>query len=57
MAVELRQAFDAQVKLVESAGGVFDVTVDGKLVYSKNKTGRFPDEGEVTELVQKPKGK
>jgi len=57
VAVELRQAFDAQVKLVESAGGVFDVTVDGKLIYSKDKTGRFPDEGEVTELLQEPKGK
>jgi len=52
VAVELKQAFDAQVKLIESSGGIFDVTVDGKLVYSKHKTGRFPDEGEVSELVQ-----
>lgn len=29
------------------AGGVFDVTVDGTLVYSKHKTGRFPDYAEI----------
>ena len=53
MAAELKQAFGAQVKLVEGSGGVFDVTVDGKRVYSKHETGRFPDEGEVVELIQK----
>ena len=57
MAAELKQAFGAQARLVEGSGGVFDVTVDGRLVYSKHNTGRFPDEGEVVELVQKLKGK
>jgi selT/selW/selH-like putative selenoprotein len=27
-----------------SAGGVFEVTVDGTLVHSKRRTGLFPDE-------------
>ena len=53
MAAELKEAFGAHVKLVESAGGVFDVTVGGRLVYSKADTGRFPDEGEVAGLVRK----
>lgn len=53
MAAELKQAFGAQVKLIEGSGGVFDVTVDGKLIYSKHQTGRFPDEGEVVELAEK----
>jgi len=57
VAAELKQAFGAQAKLVEGSGGVFDVTVDGRLVYSKDKTGRFPDEGEVVALLQKSKGK
>jgi len=52
VAAELRNALDAEVKLVPGAGGVFDVTVDGRLVFSKDKTGRFPDEGEITELVR-----
>lgn len=29
--------------LVEGSGGVFEVQVDGKLVFSKKATGRFPD--------------
>jgi selT/selW/selH-like putative selenoprotein len=32
------------VKLIESSGGVFEVVVDGTLVYSKKRTGVFPDE-------------
>ena len=27
--------------------GVFEVEVDGELVYSKKSTGRFPEPGEV----------
>jgi len=57
VAAELKQAFGVQAKLVEGSGGVFDVTVDGQLVYSKHDTGRFPDDGEVVEIIQKVKGK
>ena len=35
-----------------SHGGVFEVTVDGKLVFSKKSLGRFPDEGEVVGLLK-----
>ncbi len=37
--------------LVEGSGGVFTVTVDGRLVYDKKETGRFPEKGEVTGLL------
>lgn len=30
--------------------GVFDVTVDGQILYSKAETGRHADPGEVLEL-------
>ncbi len=30
--------------------GVFDVTVDGELLYSKHDTGRHANDGEVLEL-------
>jgi len=33
--------------LTPSSGGVFEVTVDGKLVFSKKELGRFPEPGEV----------
>lgn len=40
-----------KAKLIAGSGGVFDVVVDRKLVFSKNETGRFPDPGEVTRLL------
>jgi selT/selW/selH-like putative selenoprotein len=33
------------------SGGVFDVVVDGQLVFSKKKEGRFPDTDEVLALL------
>lgn len=39
-------------QLEEGAGGIFDVIVDGKLVYSKFKTGRHADPGEVVRLMK-----
>jgi selT/selW/selH-like putative selenoprotein len=32
---------------VKGRDGIFDVTLDGELIYSKHETGRFPDAGEV----------
>ena len=34
------------------AKGVFDVEVDGELLYSKHATGRHADPGEVLELFR-----
>jgi selenoprotein W-related protein len=33
--------------LVPSDGGRFEVSIDGKLVFSKLKTGRFPEYSEI----------
>jgi selT/selW/selH-like putative selenoprotein len=52
VAAELREGLGVETELVEGSGGVFDVTVDGKVVYSKHHTGRFPNPGEVLEAVQ-----
>jgi selenoprotein W-related protein len=32
------------LKLVPAGGGCFELSVNGELVYSKLKTGSFPDE-------------
>ena len=31
--------------------GVFDVDIDGKVIKSKNTTGRFPNQGELLMLI------
>jgi selenoprotein W-related protein len=40
------------VELVESSGGVFEVTVDGQLVFSKKALGRHAEPGEVVRLME-----
>jgi len=40
-------------QLVPSDGGRFEVLVDGELIYSKLKTGRFPDEEELLQAIRK----
>jgi selT/selW/selH-like putative selenoprotein len=37
---------------VKGKGGVFDITVDGKLAFSKHKEGRFPTDEEVNAAAQ-----
>ena len=37
--------------LIEGKGGIFDVEVDGKLIFSKKKVGRFPEKGEIFALL------
>jgi len=39
-------------ELIEGSGGVFDVTANGTLVYSKHRTGRFPDSAEVLQALR-----
>jgi selenoprotein W-related protein len=37
--------------LVESSGGVFEVTVEGRLVFSKKQLGRHAEPGEVLRMI------
>jgi len=39
--------------LIPGSGGIFDVVVDGKQVFSKHALGRFPEPGEVTRLLRR----
>jgi selenoprotein W-related protein len=43
----IEQEKGVKAELVRGRGGVFDVEVDGRLVYSKRETGRFPEDAEV----------
>jgi len=41
-----------QAELIKGSGGIFDVTADGALVYSKHQTGRFPENAEVLQSLR-----
>jgi selenoprotein W-related protein len=52
LADELHDAFDAETKLVPGTEGIFDIIADGKLIYSKFETGRFPNPGEIVQKLK-----
>lgn len=50
--VELKQSFsDMDISLISSGGGVFEIVLDKKLIFSKKTLGRFPEEGEIVKMI------
>ena len=43
------------LKLIPGKGGCFELTVDGKLLYSKLATGQFPNEQEILDELSAKK--
>jgi selenoprotein W-related protein len=39
------------LKLIPTGGGAFELSINGDLIYSKLKTGKFPDEQWAVEAV------
>jgi selenoprotein W-related protein len=55
LAQELLSTFDAdlgEVALVPGTGGIFEVRVDGEMVWSRKEQGRFPEAKELKQLVR-----
>ncbi len=55
MAQELLTSFEAElteVALAPGTGGVFEVRVNGDLIWSRAEQGRFPDIKELKQLVR-----
>lgn len=45
------------IELRSGSKGVFKVSVDGKSVFDKAETGRFPNSGEISQAVEASLGK
>jgi selenoprotein W-related protein len=43
------------LELVPSDKGRFEISIDGKLVYSKLATGEFPDDLDIVKIAMKTK--
>jgi selT/selW/selH-like putative selenoprotein len=52
----LKKRFGVDAELIRGKEGVFDVRVDGKLIFSKHELGRFPEPDEVENKVERLKG-
>ena len=56
MTSKLLTTYKQQIKeltLIPTGGGAFELSLDGELVYSKLKTGEFPDEQKMIDTVGK----
>lgn len=42
--------------LIPGGGGIFDVAVDGRLLYSKFETGEFPNEDALVDKLASDDG-
>jgi selenoprotein W-related protein len=51
LAAELKQRLGVDATLTPGSGGIFEVRVDDKVVFSKKLAGRFPEEGEVPGIL------
>jgi predicted Rdx family selenoprotein len=51
VAAEIKQTHGVEARLIEGKGGVFVIRQDGRAVYDKAETGRFPAPGEASRLL------
>ncbi len=47
----LENKLGVTAELIPGNNGIFDVAVDGKIIYSKHQTGRFPEDQEIVDLL------
>lgn len=55
MEEELREELGVKAELIPGRGGVFNVRLNGDLVFSKAEVGRFPEELEVVRAIRRGK--
>lgn len=52
MAATLTEQLGVEPELIRGDGGVFEVVEDGKVLFSKKESGRFPEDQEILQLLQ-----
>ena len=48
----LNTKFGILAEMIPTSGGVFEVTLNGSLIFSKEQLGRFPDDGEIVDFIE-----
>ncbi len=52
LADELQTKFGLRPDLVKGSGGAFEVAFESELLFSKKRSGRFPEPGEIAGLLE-----
>ena len=47
----IQNKFGVDAKLIKSSGGVFEVSLNNSLIFSKKELGRFPNENEIEKIL------
>lgn len=55
MADELKERLGLDATLIPGHGGIFEVSVDGAVIFSKKSAGRFPEPGEIAGMIESKK--
>ncbi len=53
MSKEIRTKTGLDPELTPGSGGIFDIKLNGETVFSKHEVGRFPKDGEISNLLEK----
>jgi selT/selW/selH-like putative selenoprotein len=48
----LKKNFDLDIELVAGSNGIFDVSLDGKMIYSKSEQRRFPQPADIIKIIK-----
>jgi len=52
LAAAIKKQTQVDPELIKGRGGIFDVRLDGELIYSKHETDRFPEDAEVLQALK-----
>jgi selenoprotein W-related protein len=52
LAATIKKELGIEAELTRGDRGVFDVAVDGNVIFSKYSTGRFPDDEEILKRLR-----
>ena len=52
MGDELKKNLGADIELVAGGNGVFDISLNGKMIYSKFEQERFPQPDDIIKLIK-----
>ena len=47
----IEKRFGIKAELIKGTGGVFEVTFNNSLIFSKKELGRFPDDNEISDII------
>jgi selT/selW/selH-like putative selenoprotein len=56
LAASIEKEFGVEAELIRGRSGVFDVRLDGELIFSKHHLNRFPEPGEVECMIRDRRG-